>query len=495
MARAWVGRDGKAAAHARENVPYASEFFFPISRDGVRPDDFVMVLGYPGRTYRSWIAPEVDERRELYFPARVDLYGEWIGIMERLTEDSEEGRIAVAGNLKSLHNRYKNAKGQIEGLDRGRIPAKMKTLDREVLDWTAGKPEWKQAVDAYGELERMVAEARVTWTRDFLLDNLGQGARSLDLARTIARNARERRKKDLDRDPDYQERNLERLRRRLEREQKDIDLPVDKALLLSFVKRALALDVSQRIAVIDRMFGEVATDEAALRDRIDRLYAETAILDLEQRKKMFDETPDQIAKRGDPMLELAFALDDQLEILKKAAEARKGLVSRARPAWRRAVMAHAGKPIAPDANSTLRVSFAHVKGYLPRDGVVYTPQTTLSGVIAKHTGSEPFDVPAALLEGAKNDRGEWADPSLGDVPVCFLADGDTTGGNSGSPVINGRGEMVGVNFDRVWENVANDFGYNPDIARNVSVDVRYMLWILDEVVDAKELLEEIGVGK
>jgi hypothetical protein len=159
----------------------------------------------------------------------------------------------------------------------------------------------------------------------------------------------------------------------------------------------------------------------------------------------------------------------------------------------RAVMAHAGEPIAPDANSTLRVSFAHVRGYEPRDGVFFTPHTTLSGVVAKHTGEEPFDVPESVLESAKSAGSDWADPDLGDVPVCFLADGDTTGGNSGSPVVNGRGEMVGVNFDRVWENVANDFGYNPDIARNVSVDVRYMLWILDEVLDARELLEELGV--
>jgi hypothetical protein len=495
MARAWVGRDGRSAAHAKENVPYASEFFFPISREGVGEGDFVMVLGYPGRTYRAWVAPEVDERRDLYFPARVDLYGEWISLMERLTESSEEGKIAVAGNLKSLHNRYKNARGQIEGLDRGRIPAGRRAEDREVLDWAADKPEWKSAVAAYGELETMVADARRTWNRDFLLDNLGVGARSLDLARTIVRNARERQKSDLDRDPAYQDRNSDRLRRSLDREQKNIELAVDKALFLSFVRRALELDGNQRIAVVDRMFGEVAGDEDALRARIDALYAKTAILDLEQRARMFDETPDQIAKRGDPMLELAIALDDQLEILKKTGEARKGLVSRARPAWRRAVMAHAGKPIAPDANSTLRVSFAHVRGYLPRDGVAYTPRTTLSGVIAKHTGAEPFDVPATLREAAANDRSEWADPALGDVPVCFLADGDTTGGNSGSPVVDGRGRMVGVNFDRVWENVANDFGYNPDIARNVSVDVRYMLWILDEVVGAGELLEELGVAR
>jgi len=164
----------------------------------------------------------------------------------------------------------------------------------------------------------------------------------------------------------------------------------------------------------------------------------------------------------------------------------EGTISRLRPEWRRAVMAHAARPIAPDANSTLRVSFAHVQGYAPRDGVWYTPRTTLRGVVDKHTNAEPFDVPEAVLAAAPDDL---------DLPVNFLADGDTTGGNSGSPVVNGRGELVGVNFDRVWENVANDFAFNPDIARNVSADVRYLLWMLRDVAKATELLEELKTPK
>ena len=137
-----------------------------------------------------------------------------------------------------------------------------------------------------------------------------------------------------------------------------------------------------------------------------------------------------------------------------------------------------------------------MKGYEPRDGVYYKPQTTLEGLVQKHTGTEPFDVPAVVLNAARKKLyGAWIDKALGDVPVNFLSDADTTGGNSGSPTVNGRGELVGVNFDRVWENVANDFGYNLDIARNVNVDVRYLLWMLDQVQDADGLLRELGVRK
>ncbi len=144
----------------------------------------------------------------------------------------------------------------------------------------------------------------------------------------------------------------------------------------------------------------------------------------------------------------------------------------------------AGRPVAPDANRTLRVSFGRVKGYSPREAVVMTPHTTLAGAIAKHTGVEPFDVPEKV-------RAAYAKGGAERVPVDFLADCDTTGGNSGSPVIDGRGRLVGVNFDRGWENVANDFGYNPEVARNVTADVRYLLWLLSEVEGVPELVSEL----
>src|SRR4029077_15299323 len=134
-------------------------------------------------------------------------------------------------------------------------------------------------------------------------------------------------------------------------------------------------------------------------------------------------------------------------------------------------------------------SFAHVKGYAPRDGVLYTPQTTLAGMIEKKAAQEEFSIPSFVLDAAPLTNPEQ-------VPLNFLADADTTGGNSGSPVINGRGELVGLNFDRVWENVANDFGYNPEVARNISVDVRYLLWLMTALNGeaAEPLLREMGVA-
>ena len=489
IARAYTAPDGSPAPFRKENVPYRPRFFFPISAKGVAPGDFVMVLGYPGTTYRSLTAEEMAERRDLYYPHRVELLGEWIRILEETTKESKEGTIAVASNLKSRLNAYKNSQGQIDGFRRGNILEKQRAEEEAVVKWAQTQPRYRPALEARRKLADLVAGQRAAYQRDFLLDMISNGAKSLSLATTLVRAAIEKQKPDAEREESYMERDRRRLRDRLEREQKNYFAPADKALLASFVKRALALPPNQRIEAIDRSF----TGRA---DAIERLYAATKVLALEERLKMLDETPGQLRGRKDPLIDLAFALDTELRALKERTDRRQGAISELRPLWRAAVIAHAGRPVSPDANGTLRVSFAHVKGYEPRDGVIYKPQTTLSGVLEKHTGEEPFNVPPKIAAAARDRRfGSWKDERLNDVPVGFLADVDTTGGNSGSAVLNGRGELVGLNFDRVWENVANDFGYNPAVARNVNVDIRYLLWILDQVDDAGELLRELGVRR
>jgi hypothetical protein len=503
IGRAYVGPNGASAKYAAANVPYKPEFFFPIARNGIKPGDFIMVLGYPGTTYRALTAGEMSERRDLFFTRRADLYAEWIRILEETAKGNSEGTIAVADTVKTLANRQKNAEGQLAGFTRGSILEKQRTNDEQVLAWAAKRADMKDAVAAYADLSKMIDEQRRTWERDFLLAQVQPtalspsplGPKAIVLGEVVARAAIERPKKDEDRDPLYMERNIERQRDRLEREQKKLFTAGDKAQLASFVMRALKLPAGQRIAAIDRLFG-ATSDYAAINRRVDELFAQTKLFDGAERSKMWKETEAQLRERHDPLVDLGLDIDRELRELSEREETWKGTVYRLRPVWRRAVIAHAGKPVAPDANSTLRVTFGHVKGYEPRDGVWYVPQTTLSGVLEKNTGEEPFNAPAKIVEAARAGRlGRWKDGKLNDVPVNFLGDSDTTGGNSGSPTVNGRGELVGVNFDRVWENVANDFGFNPDIARNVNVDVRYLLWILDEVENASELLKELGVAK
>jgi hypothetical protein len=478
----------------RDGVPYRPRYVFPVSTQGVREGDAVAVLGYPGQSYRSWIADEMKEREERWFPAVRDLYGEWLKILDDEAARSPEAAIATVDDRRSLENRRKNAEGQLAGLRRGRIVEKQRASDQRVLAWAAPRADQKAAIAAHAGLVQLNEQSLATWERDFLLDMLSRGSRGLQWPVQLARRSTEGVKPDVEREPGYMERDLPRLRDQVERDQKRYSEAGDRRLFRSWVKRALALPPEQRIGAVDAAFAGAA-DDAALDVKIAQLYAASRVFDLATRKAMFEETPDALQSRRDPLVDLGFALDAERKALKNRRDAEGGAILRLRPVWRRAVIAEAGRPVAPDANSSLRVTFCRVQGYSPREAVKMTPQTTLAGAVDKHTGVDPFDLPAPILAAYAAKRfGRWADPALGQVPIGILSDCDTTGGNSGSPTIDGKGRLVGVNFDRVWENVANDFGYNPDVARNVNADVRFMLWNLDVIERATDLLQELGVG-
>ena len=458
MARAY--KDGK---------PYQSEFFYPIAKTGVKAGDFVMLMGYPGRTFRSMTADEMANERRLRFEMAKDVFGEWIGLLEQTTKGSAEGTIAVSAMLKNLNNTHTNAQGQLDGLERGKLVEKQRTADDAVVAWAAGRAAFAGALAAKQDLEKLAEARGATGARDYLYGVIGTGSVALREATSLVRMAGERAKADAEREAGYQERDWIRIRAALARDTQSFYRPSDEAILSSWLRRAQAEKITP------------ATGLSAL-----ELFRGTKITDPSERLKMFNESLDQLRARNDSMLNLALALEPELRAWRVATDTRDGAIARLRPEWRKAVIAHAGKPVAPDANSTLRVTFGHVKGYSPRDGVMYTPQTTLAGMIEKSTGEEPFAIPPFILDAARTAKTR-------EIPLNFMADTDTTGGNSGSPVVNGRGELVGLNFDRPWENVANDFGYNPDVARNISVDVRFLVWLLEDVQKADFILKELGL--
>lgn len=471
----------------QDGKPYRPKYFFPLSKDGVKENDAVAVLGYPGSTFRAQLADEMAERQSRWYPNVRAITAEWQRIMDEEGAKSPEALIACADDLRSILNVKKNAEGQLAGLKRGRIIEKQRAHEEKVKAFIAKKPELAPALDAYKGLQDLNVERAASWDRDFLLDMTNRSARGLQWPLLIARRSWEAKLPDAEREPGYQERDVVRLREKHERDQKRYAQQLDQRLFVSWVKRALALPNGQRSVTIDFVFKDLKTD-AAIEKKVAALYANSKIFDLETRKAMFDESIEQLKARKDALVDLGLGLDAERRALRDRRDAFSGRVLKLRPIWRRAVIASEGKPIAPDANSTLRVSFGRVKGYSPREAVMMTPHTTLAGVMAKDTGEEPFDVPQRI-------RDVYARGGAEKVPVDFLADLDTTGGNSGSPVIDAKGRLVGVNFDRVWENVANDFGYNPDVARNVTADVRYLLWLLENVEGAPELAKELTTAR
>ena len=481
LMRVYATKDGKPAEYSEDNVPYEPKRWLTPSTEGVEPGDFVAVLGYPGHTDRYLPFSEVTRQVEQFLPARVELYGEWIRILEEAGERDPAVKIKVAARLRSLANRHKNARGMIDGIKRNGILARREAEEKKLAEWAKG--QGKAYAGVLEGLDALTQARRDGFERDFLVGNLSGGAGSLALAIDLVRLARERKKPDLERDSSYQDRELTSLWKREQGRIRDFDAAVDTALMRDIFGRIEKLPAAQRFT------GVGAADVAAI-------VGKTKVTDEAFAKELFDAADlAAIEASRDPMIALARELVVAIEAQEDAQYEQTGKMFELGPKYFDMLRAVRGGAVYPDANGTLRFSYATVKGYAPRDGLVATPQTTLAGQVAKHTGEEPFDLPQKVRDAAPlAGTTYWSDPALGDVPVCFLSTADTTGGNSGSPVIDGQGRWVGLNFDRVWENIAGDFGYTVDRSRNVTVDVRYLFWTLDEVVGAKALMDELGIA-
>jgi len=307
----------------------------------------------------------------------------------------------------------------------------------------------------------------------------------------IVRVSRERAKADADRTTGYQERDWETLRQNSDRMQRTFDPATDRALLRYFLVEASKLPQSERIEPVDRAVAAAGSIDALL----DHLFSNTMVGDHSERTKMWSESEQKLETRHDAMLTFASALVPVVEANQQRDLAYEGAMSRLRPAYFDALRNVSGGTLYPDANLTLRVTFGRVEGYTPRDATHYTPQTTLSGIVQKEKGEEPFASPKPLLAAAR-DRAKtepWFDPQLRDVPVNFLSTCDTTGGNSGSPTLNAKGELVGLLFDGNYESIDADFLFTPSITRSIHVDTNYMLWVMDAVDGAQNLMRELGV--
>jgi hypothetical protein len=258
------------------------------------------------------------------------------------------------------------------------------------------------------------------------------------------------------------------------------------------MRRYHALPQAQRIAEVDGVLGSNATESAI---RLEALYGGTTLGDERARLGWFSAAPDATAGADDPMLRAAATLMPAILRIEDAEKTRDGELLRLRPAYMRALAgyrASQGRSVYPDANSTLRVSYGKVSSLRPRDAVEYAPVSTVQGIVEKHTGVAPFAAPQPLLDAiAKGDFGSTADPTLGTQSVDFLTNLDTTGGNSGSPVLDADGKLIGLNFDSNWEAVSASWMYDPRYKRAIHVDLRYLRWLMSKVYPAPHLLREM----
>jgi hypothetical protein len=491
LLRAYVSPDGKPARYDAQNVPYEPKRYLKVNSSGVGAGDFVMVLGRPYHTARYRTAVAVRQALEWYYPTRRDLFVEWIAVLKKTAAEHAEARIPVSSTIKGLQNALTNARGMIAGLKRRRTIEKKTQMEQAWKDWVNRDPvrkkKWGRALAA---LNTYLKQSKVNRQRDLLLRYLLRGVKLLRFARVITKWAVEQEKPDGARDVGYQKRDRQERSAALKNAQRTLHVEADKRVLALFLRWFGELEEKARPPAIEKALKGDYSPRAIARF-VDRLYRNTALDKLEKRLGLFGKPKPTLEKSSDTLIRFALALAPTFEDYEKNKKKRAGALFRLRRPYLQSLIQFRGKQFYPDANASPRVSFATVAGYTPRDGVWHLPFTTLSGLVAKHTGKKPFDAPARLLAAARNpkDDGAYISEELGDVPACFLSNADTTGGNSGSPVLDGHGGLVGLNFDRVYANISGDYGYSPFRSRNIMVDIRFILWYLDKVAAADHLLD------
>ena len=493
--RAYVSKDGVGMDYHPDNVPYRPKSVIKISLDGVEEGDFTFVMGYPGRTYRNYAVSELMFEMER-MERRVDFYRGLIGFFEEAGQGSQEVTIKYAGNLRGLNNALKNYVGKLEGFNKASVVERKTVVEKGFADWINADAKRKSRYAGVVEkIDGFMRRYSDFYWRNQSLTQLVSGYFGPALVSQgylVYRMAKERKKPDMDRDAYYQERNWSNIRERVQLAERGYDLATDRAFFKFLLKRFFAFPEDQIPAALKNVVK--AKSEQAVDAYVDALYSKTSLADPNRRLTLLDMSLDEMQKLDDPLLRLAAELEKEIERLREKEEVLNQERLELKKMYLEGFLAYRQGKIAPDANGTIRFTHGTVEGYSPRDAVYYLPLTTLKGVIEKNTGAFPFDVPNKLKQlYADKDFGVYADTERGEVPTCFLNTTNVTGGSSGSPTLNAKGEQVGVIFDMTYESVIGDYYILPEFQRTISVDIRYVLFVAEKFSGVEYLLKEMGL--
>ena len=518
--RGYVGKDGKPAPYSVDNVPYQSKHYLKVNASGVRAGDGILLAGYPGRTSRYRLADEIAFAADWQYPAQVKTYQQIINTIDRLGATDADLKVKYASTVKSLNNRMKKLQGLLDGFKVTDIHAIKQQQEQELLNWINSDSAYQQYQQSIAALKTVIDAEQAYTQQTYYFDN-AKRSDMLQAAMLLYRLAVESEKPDAQREMGFQQRDLAMIDNRLTRMEKSFHPTMDLAIWSEQLAEYLAQPDAVRVSELDAALGLTpGMNQVTISDKLAALYPQSALTSTAGRKAWLGKTPADFANSSDPFIKLAVAIYAKNKALELEEKTLAGKLSQVRPAYMQAIIAYnktLGKPVYPDANSTLRITYGTVDGYPAKDGVYKTPFTSVQGMLAKRQADYPFSLPQKLVDAynaGKTDGYFYADlaakfepgflcrlagcpqpevKAFNSVPVNFLSSADTTGGNSGSAVMNGKGELVGLNFDSTYESITKDWYFNPEITRAIHVDIRYVLWLMQYVDGAQTLLDEMDI--
>lgn len=484
--RAYVAPDGKAADYSPNNVPFKPRKFLTISLNGLKENDFVMVMGNPGGTTRYRESQSVNYSQQVNFPFLYEYLMVWGDTLRAIGRDNEEKRIALQGEVANLDNSRKLYEGGILAMKRADIVSQKKADEAKFTTWVNANAVRKAT---YGNLLADISRASEpfykTAARDRLVrtfPNLGNTATFKEVIDAIAAVSNGRALDD-------------KKRAEIGQVMSAHESVLEIEMLKFFFRKVAELPADQKFQPVENLFAGL--QEKARRDAEEKL-AKSIIEnpDFDSADKiigLYSMSASALKEKYPKLVEFALAhAQEQASIAQRTAKF-NAEINNLRLLYMRGISEMKGITPYPDANFTQRFTYGNVKGYTPREAVLYTPFTTLKGVIDKDTGVFPFIVPQKLKDlQASKDFGRFG---VGDtVPVNFLSTNDIIGGNSGSPVLNGYGEQVGLVFDGNYEGLGNDIFFSPNYGRTISVDIRYVLFVVEKYAGAGWILNEMKFG-
>jgi len=493
--RAYVAPDGSPAEYAKENVPYHPKTYLQVNPNGVKEGDAVFILGYPGRTYRHRTSYFLAYQQEVRMPAVVDWYDLLISMMEDMGADDPAVALKLSSAIKGLSNTEKNYRGKLQGLKRLNLLQQKRRQEQKIQQFILTHPQLKRKYqNTLQDIAAIYEQIRTTAGRNFILHYLRRNVTLFRVADVLYRSALERQKEDLQRESAFMDRNFERTQKSVLRALKNYYRRADVLIFTQLLDKAARLPQKQRIPSLDSLFG-LNSEQAPPTARISDAFDKTQLDKAQFVRRAFGMNLQQLKALNDPLFNWRMALSADYKELKERQEAQNGALSKLSAQWAEVKKHYLQTDFIPDANGTFRLTCGNIRGYSPADAVYMKPFTTLRGVVEKDTGRAPFNAPLKLLQLINDGNyGRFASPALHSVPVCLLYDTDTTGGNSGSPVMNAKGELIGLNFDRTFQATINDFAWNESYSRSIGVDIRYILWLLHNYAGADDLLQEMGVN-
>ncbi|HEY0458704.1 MAG TPA: S46 family peptidase [Pyrinomonadaceae bacterium] len=481
--RAYTAPDGKAAEYSPNNVPYKPKRFLTASLGGVKENDFVFVMGYPGGTTRYRESQFIEYAQNTNFPFLVELLTDWGNALRMVGAEDEAKRIANQGEIANLDNSRKAYEGAVVSLHRSDFVDQRRAEEARFATWVNGDARRKAK---YGELlpnlDKLSRDFYASGARDRLLRTFPIGNTAPIYKQILDAVAAVRAGKKLD----------DKKRAEIEAAYKEREPIVEREMLKYFLKASDELPSNQKFAAIENVFGRY--QGKARRDAEEKFVK--SITDNDDFNSpgdifdLYDKSFADLQRKYPEIVNIAAAHVEARSDYASRARAYNADIDRYRVLYQEGMAEMKGGTLYPDANFTQRFTYGYVKGYKPREAVLYTPFTTLKGVLEKDTGVFPFDAPEKLKELQKSrDFGRYG---VGDsVPVNFMATTDIIGGNSGSPIMNAYGEQVGIVFDGNFEGLGNDIFFDPEYNRTIAVDIRYVLFVTEKFANAKWIVDEM----